>query len=167
MGKKQKTNGGDAVIYARYSSHNQRDVSIEQQIEALEEFKKAEYIEEWAYELAKLYREAGMMTECLEECDDLILWFSEGQYVYKAMELKMQYKPLTPSQQEKYDKRYARTSEETEEIPDIFSYAWGLASGLVSGHFSPMVMKMRLYGSYLQQIDHQKYVLNFQLFLVR
>ena len=64
-----------------------------------------------------------MTSECLEECDDLILWFSEGQYVYKAMELKMQYKPLTPSQQEKYDKRYARTSEETEEIPDIFSYA--------------------------------------------
>ena len=61
-----------------------------------------------------------MTSECLEECDDLILWFSEGQYVYKAMELKMQYKPLTPSQQEKYDKRYARTSEETEEIPDIF-----------------------------------------------
>ena len=89
----------------------------------MEEFKKAEYIEEWAYELAKLYQEAGMTAECLEECDDLILWFSEGKYVYKAMELKMQYKPLTPSQQEKYDKRYARTSEETEEIPDIFSYA--------------------------------------------
>ena len=91
-------------------------------IEALEEFKKAEYIEEWAYELAKLYREAGMMTECLEECDDLILWFSEGKYVYKAMELKMQYKPLSPSQQQKYDHRYEKLSSETEEIPDLASY---------------------------------------------
>ena len=96
---------------------------VEQQIEALEEYKKSEYIEEWAYELAKLYQEAGMTAECLEECDDLILWFSEGQYVYKAMELKMQYKPLTPSQQEKYDRRYEKLSEETEEIPDIVAYA--------------------------------------------
>ena len=55
-----------------------------------------------AYELAKLYDEAGMTVECLEECDDLILWFSEGKYVYLAMELKMKYKPLTPLQQEKY-----------------------------------------------------------------
>ena len=54
-----------------------------------------------------------MTSECLEECDDLILWFSEGQYVYKAMELKMQYKPLTPSQQEKYGRVMPRTSEET------------------------------------------------------
>ena len=107
----------------RYKILRAQRAPIEQQIEALEEYKKSEYIEEWAYELAKLYQEAGMTSECLEECDDLILWFSEGQYVYKAMELKMQYKPLTPSQQEKYDKRYARTSEETEEIPDIFSYA--------------------------------------------
>ena len=95
---------------------------IEQQIEALEEFKKAEYIEEWAYELAKLYQEAGMTAECLEECDDLILWFSEGKYVYQAMELKMQYKPLTPSQQEKYDHRYEKISSETEEMPDLSMY---------------------------------------------
>ena len=95
---------------------------IEQQIEALEEYKKSEYIEEWAYELAKLYQEAGMTAECLEECDDLILWFSEGKYVYKAMELKMQYKPLTPSQQEKYDKRFEKFSAETEEMPDIAAY---------------------------------------------
>ena len=95
---------------------------VEQQIEALEEYKKSEYIEEWAYELAKLYQEAGMTAECLEECDDLILWFSEGKYVYKAMELKMQYKPLTPSQQEKYDKRFEKVSAETEEMPDIATY---------------------------------------------
>lgn len=76
---------------------------IEQQIAVLEEFKKIEYVEKWAYELACLYQAAGMTAECLEECDDLILWFSEGKYVCKAMELKMQYKPLTPLQQEKYN----------------------------------------------------------------
>ena len=107
----------------RYQILRAQRAPIEQQIEALEEYKKSEYIEEWAYELAKLYQEAGMTAECLEECDDLILWFSEGQYVYKAMELKMQYKPLTPSQQEKYDKRYEKLSEETEEMPDVFAYA--------------------------------------------
>ncbi len=107
----------------RYQILRAQKAPIEQQIEALEEYKKSEYIEEWAYELAKLYQEAGMTAECLEECDDLILWFSEGQYVYKAMELKMQYKPLTPSQQEKYDRRYEKLSEETEEMPDIFAYA--------------------------------------------
>ena len=107
----------------RYQILRAQRAPIEQQIEALEEYKKSEYIEEWAYELAKLYQEAGMTAECLEECDDLILWFSEGQYVYKAMELKMQYKPLTPSQQEKYDRRYEKLSSETEEMPDVVSYA--------------------------------------------
>ncbi|MCU6746055.1 AAA family ATPase [Faecalicatena acetigenes] len=107
----------------RYQILRAQRAPIEQQIESLEEFKKAEYIEEWAYELAKLYQEAGMTAECLEECDDLILWFSEGQYVYKAMELKMQYKPLTPSQQEKYDHRYEKLSSETEEIPNIIEYS--------------------------------------------
>ncbi len=86
---------------------------LEEQIAALEEFKKAEYIEKWAYELARLYHEAGMVRECLEECDDLILWFSEGKYVYLAMELKMKYKPLTPLQQEKYDKH---TGKKTKDI---------------------------------------------------
>ena len=94
-------------------------VPIEQQIDALESFKKAEYVEEWAYELAKLYERAGKITECLEECDDLILWFSEGKYVYQAMELKMRYKPLTPSQQEKYNRRYEKPGTTTEELPDL------------------------------------------------
>ena len=107
----------------RYQILRAQRAPVEQQIEALEEYKKSEYIEEWAYELAKLYQEAGMTAECLEECDDLILWFSEGQYVYKAMELKMKYKPLTPSQQEKYDRRYEKLSEETEEMPDVLTYA--------------------------------------------
>ena len=89
----------------RYKILKAQNAPITQQIEVLEEFKKAEYIEKWAYELAKLYDKAGMITECLEECDDLILWFSEGKYVYQAMELKMKYKPLTPLQQEKYDQK--------------------------------------------------------------
>ena len=89
----------------KYKILRTQGASLTDQITALEEFKKAEYIEKWAYELAKLYDEAGMTAECLEECDDLILWFSEGKYVYLAMELKMKYKPLTPLQQEKYDSR--------------------------------------------------------------
>ncbi len=106
----------------RYQILRAQKAPLEQQIEALEEFKKAEYIEEWAYELAKRYQEAGMTAECLEECDDLILWFNEGKYVYQAMELKMQYKPLTPSQQEKYDNRFARMSNETMEMPNVVEY---------------------------------------------
>ena len=107
----------------RYQILRAQKEPIEQQIEALESFKKAEYVEEWAYELAKLYHEAGMTAECLEECDDLILWFSEGEYVYKAMELKMRHRPLTPSQKAKYDHRNDKVSDETEEIPDLTEYA--------------------------------------------
>ena len=95
---------------------------IEQQIRALEQFKKSEYREEWAFELAKLYQEAGMVNKCLEECDDLILWFSEGQYVYKAMELKMRYRPLSPSQKAKYDSRFEKVTSETEELPNLEAY---------------------------------------------
>ena len=87
----------------KYKILKARRAPLSEQIDALEEFKKAEYIEKWAYELAGLYDQTGMTAECLEECDDLILWFSEGKYVYKAMELKMKYKPLTPLQQEKYN----------------------------------------------------------------
>ncbi len=89
----------------KYKILKAQKASLSEQIAALEEFKKAEYVEKWAYELACLYQEAGMTAKCLEECDDLILWFSEGKYVYQAMELKMKYKPLTPLQQEKYDSR--------------------------------------------------------------
>lgn len=89
----------------RYKILKAKNAPIEEQISALEEFKKTEYVEKWAFELAMLYHEAGMLSECLEECDDLILWFSEGKYIYKAMELKMQYKPLTPLQHEKYMNR--------------------------------------------------------------
>ena len=87
----------------KYKILKAQNAPIGKQIEALVEFKKVEYVEKWAYELAKLYNDAGMVSECLEECDDLILWFSEGKYVLEAMKLKMQYKPLTPLQQEKYN----------------------------------------------------------------
>ena len=89
----------------RYKILKAQKAPVKEQIEALEDFKHSEYVEKWAYELARLYAEAGMTSECLDECDDLILWFSEGTYVYQAMELKMKYKPLTPLQQEKYDHR--------------------------------------------------------------
>ena len=104
----------------KYKILRAQNAPITQQIEALEDFKHAEYVEKWAYELAKLYHEAGMTAECLEECDDLILWFSEGTYVYQAMELKMKYKPLTPLQQEKYDSRFAGEKKEPVKKKPIF-----------------------------------------------
>lgn len=90
----------------KYKIQKAQKTPIQEQIRTLEDFKKSEYIEKWAYELAKLYHDAGMTAKCIEECDDLILWFSEGKYVYQAMELKMRYKPLTPLQQEKYEERH-------------------------------------------------------------
>ena len=105
----------------KYKILKARRAPLSEQIDALEEFKKAEYIEKWAYELACLYDQTGMTAECLEECDDLILWFSEGKYVYKAMELKMKYKPLTPLQQEKYNsqkKAYEHPVVESEEAEE-------------------------------------------------
>ena len=100
----------------KYKILRTQGAALSDQIAALEEFKKAEYIEKWAYELAKLYDEAGMTAECLEEWDDLILWFSEGKYVYLAMELKMKYKPLTPLQQEKYDSRPGAVKKQPEPV---------------------------------------------------
>ena len=87
----------------KYKILKEKNAPLAEQIEALETFKKIEYIEKWAYELAVLYHKAGMTTECLDECDDLVLWFNEGKYVYKALQLKMQYKTLSPLQQEKYN----------------------------------------------------------------
>ena len=76
--------------------------AITQQIQALSTFKKVEYVEQWAYELAKLYHMAGMGVECVAECDELFLWFGDGRYIVQVLELKMQYKELTPAQEEKY-----------------------------------------------------------------
>ena len=98
----------------RYRILNAKNAPISERIRVLEDFKKAEYIEKWAYELAELYDRAGMTEECLEECDDLILWFSEGSYVQKAMELKMKHKPLTSHQEKKY-KEWGVQKEQPEE----------------------------------------------------
>ncbi len=101
----------------KYKILKSQNAPLEEQIKVLEAFKKVEYVEKWAFELAGLYKEAGMISECLEECDDLVLWFSEGKYIYKAMELKMQYKPLTPLQQEKYMSRFETAPVKEEEAP--------------------------------------------------
>lgn len=93
------------VYVLRYRIYEAQNVGFEERIELLEELKKKDRIEEWEYELAYLYHRAGFATKCVEECDELILWFGEGPYVVKAMELKMLHEPLTPSQQEKYDRR--------------------------------------------------------------
>lgn len=90
----------------QYKLYEAQDVSLEERIGVLEELKKRDYREKWAYELAYLYHRVGLATRCVEECDELILWFGDGKYVIKAMELKMLHQPLTPSQQEKYDHRF-------------------------------------------------------------
>ena len=90
----------------QYRLYQAQDVSLEERIEVLEQLKNEEYTEKWAYELAYLYHRIGFATRCVEECDELILWFGKGRYVYKAMELKMLHEPLTPSQQRVYDNRF-------------------------------------------------------------
>lgn len=86
----------------KYKIYKGRGAALEDQIAILEEYKSREYQEQWAYELAELYYQDGQLSKCVEECDDLILWFSEGEYVRKAMELKRKIQPLTASQEEKY-----------------------------------------------------------------
>ena len=87
----------------KYKIYKAQRAPLEDQIAILEDYKDREYTERWAYELAKLYGQAGQQNKCVEACDDLVLWFAEGRYVMKAMELKMQYEPLSPSQQQKYN----------------------------------------------------------------
>ncbi len=95
-----KDNG---VFTLRYRILEAQEASLEERIEILEELKKKDYQEEWAYELAYLYHRVGLSTKCVEECDDIILWFGDGPYVMKAMELKAVHVPLSRSQQEKYE----------------------------------------------------------------
>ncbi len=94
----------------QYKLYEAQDVSLEERIGVLEELKKRDYREKWAYELAYLYHRVGLATRCVEECDELILWFGEGKYVVKAMELKMLHQPLTAQQQEWYDHRFESPS---------------------------------------------------------
>lgn len=91
----------------KYKIYKAQKAPLENQIAVLEEYKEREYTERWVYELAKLYKKAGQEKKCVETCDDLVLWFGEGKYVTKAMELKMTYTPLSPSQKEKYEKAKA------------------------------------------------------------
>lgn len=103
----------------QYKLYEDQDVSLEERIEVLEELKKHDYREKWAYELAYLYHRVGLGTRCVEECDEMIVWFSEGDYVIKAMELKMLHQPLSPEQQEVYDHRFDQPAEEpVTEQPD-------------------------------------------------
>ena len=116
----------------QYRIYEAQDVSIEERISVLEELKKRDYREKWAYELAYLYHRVGLAARCVEECDELILWFGEGKYVVKAMELKMLHQPLTPAQQEMYDHRFDR---HTEEQPAADS--WQEAQGDAAGETAP------------------------------
>lgn len=104
---------------------------LAEQISLLEEYKEREFTERWAYELANLYSKAGDTQKCVDACDELILWFSEGKYVTKAMELKMKYEPLSPSQQIKYDHRFdARKAEEPSEDPEALEVRLAGESGI-------------------------------------
>lgn len=105
----------------QYKLYVAQEVSLEERIEVLEELKKREYREKWAYELAYLYHRVGLETRCVEECDELILWFGEGKYVTKAMELKKLHQPLTQQQQEKYEGRFEeyRSQQESEKNPGV------------------------------------------------
>ncbi len=87
----------------QYRLYEAQDVSLEERIAVLEEFKKRDYREKWAYELAYLYHRIGLTTKCVEECDEMFLWFGEGKYVVKALELKKLHEPLNAEQQDKYD----------------------------------------------------------------
>ncbi len=87
----------------QYKLYEAQEVSLEERIAVLEEFKKRDYREKWAYELAYLYHRVGLESKCVEECDEMFLWFSEGKYVLKALELKKLHQPLTQEQQNKYD----------------------------------------------------------------
>ena len=87
----------------QYKLYEAQEVSLEERIEVLEELKKHDYREKWAYELAYLYHRVGLATKCVEECDQMALWFGEGRYVMKAYELKMLHEPLTEEQQIKYE----------------------------------------------------------------
>lgn len=94
------------VLILRYKIYQTQGVSLEERIQVLEELKKRDYREKWGYELASLYHQIGEGEKCVAACDDMMLWFGEGRYVYKAMELKMQHEPLTEQQQYRYDHRF-------------------------------------------------------------
>ena len=95
----------------QYKLYVAQEVSLEERIAVLEELKKRDYREKWGYELAYLYHRIGLATKCVEECDELILWFSDGRYVKKAMELKMLHQPLTAAQEASYNSFIGKNAE--------------------------------------------------------
>ncbi len=95
-----KDSGRYILLYKLYEA---QEVSLEERIEVLEELKQRDYREKWAYELAYLYHRVGLASKCIEECDEMFLWFGEGRHVLKALELKMLHEPLNADQQAKYD----------------------------------------------------------------
>lgn len=105
----------------QYRLYEAQEVSLEERIAVLEEFKKRDYREKWAYELAYLYHRIGLTTKCVEECDEMYLWFGEGKYVLKALELKQLHTPLNADQKAKYDawiaSRDADLEEDAEKYP--------------------------------------------------
>ena len=114
----------------QYKLYEAQDVSIEERIEVLEELKSKDYSEKWAYELAYLYHRIGLATKCVEECDELIVWFGEGKYVLKAMELKMLHEPLNYDQQVKYNEAKGISmpvAEETEQYSETEQFMQDLA----------------------------------------
>ncbi len=103
----------------QYKLYEAQDVSLEERIAVLEEFKKRDYREKWAYELAYLYHRVGLETKCVEECDEMILWFGEGRYVLKALELKQLHQPLSEAQEKIYlQMKQAKEEPEEEEEPE-------------------------------------------------
>ena len=127
----------------QYRLYQAQDVGLEERIEVLEQLKSEEYLERWAYELAYLYHRIGFATKCVEECDELILWFGKGRYVYKAMELKMLHEPLTPSQQHIYDHRFEhmeQAKDMTRVLPRIDSGDSGMTEeGMIDVTDAPTV----------------------------
>ena len=115
----EKAPNDNTKYILKYRIYRARRSPIKDQITILEAYKKREYTERWAYELARLYAKAGMREKCVEECDDLILWFSEGKFVTKAMELKMGFAPLTPDQRIKYQNRFAVKENPAEEPKEV------------------------------------------------
>ena len=103
----------------QYKLYEAQEVTLEERIAVLEELKRREYREKWAYELAYLYHRIGLGTKCVEECDELILWFGEGKYVTKAMELKMLHAPLSPEQEKKYKKGKAIPAPASVQNPEL------------------------------------------------
>ena len=114
----------DMKYVLRYAIKKGQGASFDELITILEEYKDEEYTEEWAYELAYLYHKAGKADKCIDACDELILWFGDGPYVERALELKMLYQPLTKAQEEKYrrfkaEKEKPAKTEDTAEVTEI------------------------------------------------